>query len=299
MADVRCSADGKGVGYGTMLIRMERVLRFGQAMGVPVLFVRTARSINTAIFHLQSDDVAIMSPASWRAVWLKWVWFATAPFHIGSPWLWAQRTVARVLLGPVYEGVERSQYLPRAVRRFVLRPRPLYRRLRAANAAYASLASALWRQKFKQQASKRLRIAEHKGTAMPLRLTLPADHERAVIEEAAALGISLTTPVVTVHVRESRYRSAAGLRQRSWNVLRNARVETYFEAFSALVERGYTVVRLGDPTMTPARRSGVIDLATSPARTEWLEIWCMLRSDFLSGATQVRPGLPLSWRCPY
>ena len=79
MADVRCSADGKGVGHGTMLIRMERVLRFGQAMGVPVLFVRTARSINTAIFHLQSDDVAIISPASWRAVWLKWVWFATAP----------------------------------------------------------------------------------------------------------------------------------------------------------------------------------------------------------------------------
>ena len=243
MADVRCSADGKGVGYGTMLIRIERALRFGQVMGVPVLFVRPAKSINTAVFHLRSDDVEIISPESWRALWLKCVWFATAPFRIGSPWLWTRRTVARALLGPVYEGVERSRYLPRAVRRFVVRPRPIYRRLRAANAAYAFLSSTLWRQTFKQQASKRLRDAEHQGIEMPLRLALPADRERAVIEQASALGIGLTTPLVTVHVHESGYRSAAGLRQRRWDVLRNAQIETCFEAFSALVERGYTVVR--------------------------------------------------------
>ena len=283
LADVRCSADGKGVGYGTMLIRMERVLRFGQVMGVPVMFVRPAKAINTAVLYLRSDDVEIISPAGWRAFWLKCVWFAAAPFRLGSPWLWTQRMAARALLGPFYEGVERSRYLPRAMRRFVLRPRPLYRRLRAANAAYASLSSALWRQTFKQQASTRLRDAEHKGIATPLRLTLPPDRERAVIEQASALGISLTTPLVTVHVRESSYRSAAGLRQRSWDVLRNARVETYFDAFSALAERGYTVVRLGDPTMTPVRQPGVIDLATSPARTEWLEVWCTLRSDFFIG----------------
>jgi len=283
MADVRCSADGKGVGYGTMLIRMERALRFGQVMGVPVLFVRAARSINTAVLHLQSEDVEIISPVGWRAWLLKCVWFATVPFHAGSPWLWTQRTIARVLLGPVYESVERSRYVPRAVRRFVVRPRPVYRRLRAANAAYASLSSTLWRQAFKQQASKRLRDAERQGIAMPLRLALPAGREKDAIEQASALGISPTTPLVTVHVRESRYRSAAGLRQRSWDVLRNAQVETYFEAFSALVERGYTVVRLGDRTMTPVRQPGVVDLATSPARTEWLEVWCTLRSDFFVG----------------
>ena len=283
MADVRCSADGKGVAYGTMLTRMERVLRFGQATGVPVLFVRTAKSINTAVFHLQSDDVAIISPASWRAVWLKWAWFATAPFRIGSPWLWTQRTVARVWLGRVYAGVERSRHLPRAIRRFVLRPRPIYRRLRAANAAYAALSSALWQKTFKQQASTRLREAERKGIEMPLRLALPADGEREAIAQAAALGISPTTPLVTVHVRESGYRPAAGLRQRNWDVLRNARIDTYFDAFSALVDRGYTVVRFGDRTMVPVGRPGIVDLATSPVRTEWLEIWCMLRSDFFIG----------------
>ena len=266
-----------------MLIRIDRVLRFGQAMGVPVLFVRPATSINTAVFHLRSDDVDIISPTGWRAWWLTCAWFAAAPFRIGSPWLWTRRTVARALLGPVYEAVERSRYLPRSVQRFVVRPRPIYRRLRAANAAYASLSSALWRQTFKQQASARLRDAERKGIAMPLRLALPADRERAAIEQAAALGISPTTPLVTVHVRESGYRSAAGLRQRSWDVLRNARVEASFDAFSALVERGYTVVRLGDRTMTPVRRPGIVDLATSPVRTEWLDVWCTLRSDFFIG----------------
>jgi putative glycosyltransferase (TIGR04372 family) len=88
---------------------------------------------------------------------------------------------------------------------------------------------------------------------------------------------------VTVHVRESGYRSAAGLRQRSSDHFRNANIESFFPAFRALVERGYTVVRLGDPTMTPVQRPGVVDLATSPAQSRWLEIWCIMRSHFLVG----------------
>jgi hypothetical protein len=37
---------------------------------------------------------------------------------------------------------------------------------------------------------------------------------------------------------------------------------------------------------------GVVDLATSPARTEALEAWCVLRSHFLIGSDSVRRG----WR---
>jgi putative glycosyltransferase (TIGR04372 family) len=282
LVDVRHSADGNGVGYGTMLVRLERVLRFGQVMGIPVFFVQPGWSVNTAVLNLRSDDVEIVPPESWRAFWLKGVWFATAPFRIGSPWLWVQRTVARAWLGPVYEAVERSPRLPRTIRRFVVRPRPIYRRLRAANAAYASRSAALWKQTFKK-ASKRLREEERNRGDVPLRLTLPPDRERAVIEEASRLGISPTTPLVTVHVRESGYRSATGLRQRAWDVLRNARVENYFDAFGALVERGYTVVRIGDRTMMPVRQPGVVDLATSTATSQWLEIWCTMRSDFFVG----------------
>ena len=35
--------------------------------------------------------------------------------------------------------------------------------------------------------------------------------------------------------------------------------------------------------MTPVQQPGVVDLATSPWRSEWLEVWCVQRSDFLVG----------------
>jgi len=117
----------------------------------------------------------------------------------------------------------------------------------------------------------------------PIRLRIPADREREVAREAAALGIDATRPIVTVHVRESGYRSRSGLRQRSWDHVRNARIESFFAAFGELVRRGYLVVRLGDPTMTPVNMAGVVDLATSPARSEWIDIWCTMRSEFLIG----------------
>ena len=53
------------------------------------------------------------------------------------------------------------------------------------------------------------------------------------------------------------------------------------EAVDDLVQRGYTVIRLGDPSMTPLRHPGVVDLATSPTRTNLLEVYCLLRSDFI------------------
>ena len=52
-------------------------------------------------------------------------------------------------------------------------------------------------------------------------------------------------------------------------------------AAKGLRARGYTVVRLGDPSMTPLSHPGVIDLATSPARTNLLEVYCLLRSAFI------------------
>lgn len=297
VVDVCSSADGHGTGYGIMLKRIERALRFGRAMQVPVFYVREAPSINAAVFQLRSDEVEIVPPASWRAWWLRCLWALTAPFRLGAPRLWGQRLLARLLLGSFYTAVEQARYVPHAFRRFLLRPRPFYRKLRAANAAYAKLSSKSWQQTFKH-ASKRLREAERAGTAMPLRLSLPADREREAVEQAAALGIRPTDRLVTVHVREPGYRSAAGLRQREWDTLRNARIETYSAAFSALAASGYTVVRLGDRTMTPVSQTGVIDLATSPHRTEWLETWCILRSEFLIGCDSGPSWLAFLLRVP-
>ena len=283
VVDVCASADGHGIGYGIMLKRIERALNFARAMQVPVFYIREARSINTAVFRLSGTDVEVLRRTGWQALWLRCAWAVTAPFRLGSPWLWTRRVMARAVLATLYDTVERSRAVPKAIRRFVLRPRPIYRKLREANAAYADLSSRRWQDTFKQHASKRLREAEQAGTGMDLRLSLPPDREREAIERAAALGIALTDRLVTVHVRESGYRSGAALRQRESDTLRNARIETYLPAFSALAGRGCKIVRLGDPTMTPVDHPGVLDLATWPGQSEWLEAWCVLRSEFLIG----------------
>jgi len=67
LVDVSSSPEGHGVGYGIMLKRIERALRFGRAMQVPVFYVREAPSINTAVFHLRSADVEILPRHGWRA----------------------------------------------------------------------------------------------------------------------------------------------------------------------------------------------------------------------------------------
>ena len=115
----------------------------------------------------------------------------------------------------------------------------------------------------------------------PLNIRLSDDAERDARRRAASLGLDEHSRIVTLHVRESAYKASLGYVDREKDEARNARVETYVEAIDWLVSRGYTVVRFGDPLMTPIRHPGVVDLATSPVRTPELEIWCVLRSRFL------------------
>ncbi|MGE0391973.1 MAG: TIGR04372 family glycosyltransferase [Vicinamibacterales bacterium] len=126
---------------------------------------------------------------------------------------------------------------------------------------------------------------------VPVRLR-PAAHEQA-LRDARALGLAPDVPIVTVHAREAGFKlgheshdkgrpapgeDSAGFRDDS---TRNIDITGYFEAIDALVAKGFTVVRLGDPSMRPVSRPGLIDLATSPHRTALLEVFCLLRSTFL------------------
>ncbi|MDO8794122.1 MAG: TIGR04372 family glycosyltransferase [Vicinamibacterales bacterium] len=115
---------------------------------------------------------------------------------------------------------------------------------------------------------------------VPLEIRLPASAEAASSAAARRLGLDEHARIVTLHIRESGYKASMGLVDREKDAARNARPETYLDAVDWLVARGYTVVRFGDPLMTPMARPGLIDLATSPARTPELEIWCVLRSRF-------------------
>ncbi|MEW5984293.1 MAG: TIGR04372 family glycosyltransferase [Acidobacteriota bacterium] len=119
---------------------------------------------------------------------------------------------------------------------------------------------------------------------------LPADvHERACTE-AERLGIGRTSRIVTIHAREGGFKMGYEVHEKHRRLgstdvrddgARNASIETYFDAIDLLVARGYTIVRLGDRTMTPLRRAGVVDLATCSGATARVQVHSLMRSDFL------------------
>jgi putative glycosyltransferase (TIGR04372 family) len=114
----------------------------------------------------------------------------------------------------------------------------------------------------------------------PVRVALHPRAEQRAVARARALGIPIDGPLVTLHAREAGFKGSVGQTERGKDDIRSCRIETYFHAIDDLVRAGRTVVRIGDPTMTPVDRPGVVDLATSPGRDEWVELWCLLRSEF-------------------
>lgn len=117
---------------------------------------------------------------------------------------------------------------------------------------------------------------------VPIRPTRTAELRAVGIERQ--LGIDPDARLVTVHVREGGYKLGDETQDkgsRRHDSVRNARIETHFAAFDFLAERGYTIVRIGDPSMTPLEYPGLVDLATSPQRDPYFELYCLWRSDFL------------------
>jgi putative glycosyltransferase (TIGR04372 family) len=112
---------------------------------------------------------------------------------------------------------------------------------------------------------------------VPLTVRLRQPARAAAAAAAAALGIGPDARIVTVHARESGFKDVDG-QDSAVDAIRNARIDTYLPACELLSERGYTVVRIGDPAMTPVRHPAVVDLATSPHRTDALELDCLLRA---------------------
>lgn len=120
--------------------------------------------------------------------------------------------------------------------------------------------------------------------SQPLHVRLAPEDERAAARVAADLGIPADGRLVVLHVRESSTKAAAGVDDRSKDTARNARIETFFPAIDEIVAHGCTVVRIGDPSMTPIERPGVVDLATDPRRTQAVELWCLARCHFFVAA---------------
>jgi putative glycosyltransferase (TIGR04372 family) len=116
----------------------------------------------------------------------------------------------------------------------------------------------------------------------PLSLRLPGPVERRAVARARQLGLADEAPIVTLHVRESGFKQA-GRGEAPVDAIRNASIASYVPAIEWLHRRGFTVVRVGDPFMTPFACQGLIDLARSPLRDDALELHLMARSRFFIG----------------
>jgi putative glycosyltransferase (TIGR04372 family) len=79
-------------------------------------------------------------------------------------------------------------------------------------------------------------------------LHLPAKMVDPAEKLCRKLGLTTEQPIVVLHTREHGYHRLRG------QAFRNAEVRNYIPAVRALVERGYTVVRIGDRKMASIRR---------------------------------------------
>jgi putative glycosyltransferase (TIGR04372 family) len=101
-------------------------------------------------------------------------------------------------------------------------------------------------------------------------------------------GILPGQSLVLLHMREPGFKAGREIHEQKPfkgrdDSTRNVTFANYWQAMDYLRERGCTVVRIGDRTMTPIRYPGVVDLAVSPNRTDLFEFYCAARSDFFVG----------------
>lgn len=106
-------------------------------------------------------------------------------------------------------------------------------------------------------------------------------------------GLDPSRPLVTLHCREP------GFRDVEVSTLRDTDIETYLPALQALVDRGYQVVRLGDPTMSALPSiEGVFDYAHSPLKTQELDVLLPGTAAFHIGSSSGLSLVPLLFGTP-
>ena len=137
---------------------------------------------------------------------------------------------------------------------------------------------------------------------VPVRLHPAASEDAAA--QARAHGIPPDAPLVCIHAREAGYKRGSEIQDTKPHdgrndLARNVQIESYFEAVDYLMQRGYTVIRLGDPSMKPVHHPGLVDLATSPTRTNLLEVYCLLRSALLIAGESGLAGVTYVTNTPF
>lgn len=174
------------------------------------------------------------------------------------------------------------------VRQRQMLERRVYESLDALSARWQKARS--WRKQYKAYLGRRASVVPAAGppdfygldfrecyARHPLTFRLPSDMADQASSDALAAGVDLDARLATLHVRESGFKSGLGGESPA-DAIRNARIDDYRLACDRLASAGFTIVRVGDPSMSRFRYEAVVDLATSPRRTALLELAALLRS---------------------
>lgn len=239
--------------YGHLVIDAVETLALAASESAAVVFVEDDRAPNRAVYALDADGVRVLGGAG-RALAL----LATGPVRWWRRVAQLQRELYRREL-KVRAG---DPGLPPDVRRRL-------KRHRARTKVAAGPAAPYYR--------RRLMRAR---PGLSLRADVAADARGTM----RRLGVADDARLACVHAREAgfkRGREAEDGGATRLDSLRNTAIETYDGAIDLLLDSGFTVVRVGDPSMRPIGRDDVVDLAVSPLRAPHVELECMLRAAFV------------------
>jgi putative glycosyltransferase (TIGR04372 family) len=242
--------------------------------GVPVFFIRPKRVVAEAFFQLTTDEVEIIPDTPLRRRILGAYWSLCRFFTDLNHWWYDLRAVflqeqRRALSAHVAAKAPSSDV------------RKALKRLRTSvDAKMRQLPTSKFEDPSVRPYYRRRDIVE------PFPLTFREPALVKVREAARKAGLTPDSQIVTLHVREPGWKTGREVQfLKPWKArddsTRNARVSSHILAIDHLVERGFTVVRMGDPSMAPFRRAGVIDMATATPRNDLLELYCLLNSRFI------------------
>jgi putative glycosyltransferase (TIGR04372 family) len=257
--------------YGHLGLEMVISLARARESQAAVYFVRPSTRLGMGLFELESPDVRVLRPVPVvKEVLGTAIWWRRLKNSFDQ-WRAQQREIVEREFVRETIGYVNNPGIPQEVREGLRDARRRFRKLIERAARERRHRPAYYER-------RRLR------TPVPVRLRPEAEAEAK--RQALAVGIQPDARLVCIHARESGYKRGNEIQDTKPengrdDTTRNARIETYTLAADELRARGYTVVRLGDPSMTPLSHPGVIDLATSPGRTNLLEVYCLLRSAFI------------------
>ncbi len=248
--------------FGAHLVGLQQAMYLARVLGVPLYILWYRGAPNQVVHRLVSAAGGIVAGSFARDLVVRALWVASGTVVALTRRL--EPTLTRTA------GRPQSGNHPRIASR-VRRLGPVLTTRLAGSAAQILRGTA----PYKPPSGYELR-REMVRCRIPL--VLPAPLEARARTEAAYHALDSGSRIAVLHMRETGWRGTEG-------DSRNVELASFQPAVEELVRRGFRVVRIGAPPMTPVSWPGVVDLATDQRRTDLLELWCMLRAGVYVGVS--------------